>query len=210
MNKGKYFFHTWFLFAPIRSLREARSFHKRNFVNPVPHFMKVRILSNFALKDAPWIETGTYLGSTSNFLARRFPKIYTIEPSPYFFKLASKRFRNRKNIECLNATSENVIESVLEKLSPSVNIWLDGHYSEGGTFLGDSVSPILTELEIISRNRSQFLKIALFIDDIRLFLDRESGYPSFEFLVDWCSKNEFTWQIQCDILIAHRFQTLQD
>jgi hypothetical protein len=210
MNRGKYLFHTGPLFAPVRFLREAHEFQKRNFVNPAPHFFKVRILTNFSLKGSPWIETGTYLGNTTNFLSKRFPKIYTIEPSPTFFSLASKRFRKRKNIECLNGTSEAILKIVLEKSKPAVNIWLDGHFSEGGTFLGDTVSPIIAELEIISRAKNEFTEMALFVDDIRLFLDSKTGYPPFEFLVEWCTKNEFTWQIQSDILIAHRFQSLQD
>jgi hypothetical protein len=145
------------------------------------------------------------MGSTTQFLARRYPKVTTIEPSEYFYKFSESRLKRNTNVVTLFGSSEEHFENALIGNQKEVNIWLDGHFSEGGTFLGENVSPIVHELEIIGRHKYEFNSIRVFVDDVRLFQRDElepTGYPPFVFLLDWAQSNGFVWEIQNDIFIA--------
>jgi len=185
--------------------RQYLAFYERDFTAPSPNFFKMKTLTHFAKKEGVWIETGTYMGGTTEYLAKRFPKVISIEPSDYFFDYAKTRLRSLRNVTLLKGSSEEQFENALISSGTRVNIWLDGHYSEGNTFLGSSVTPILDELNAVKKHKQKFDSMTLFIDDIRLFArsgNDDSGYPSFQLLLDWCSENGFEWQIQNDILIA--------
>jgi hypothetical protein len=145
------------------------------------------------------------MGSTTQFLAKRYPKVTTIEPSEYFFEFSESRLKRNRNVVTLFGSSEEHFENALIGNQKEINIWLDGHFSEGGTFLGENVSPIVHELEIIARHKSKFNSIRVFVDDVRLFQRdglQATGYPPFVFLLDWALSNRFVWEIQNDIFIA--------
>ena len=189
----------------FRSCREWIQFFQRNFSSPSPQLIKMKTLEFHSFKDVGWVETGTYKGDTTRFLAKRFSKVVSLEPSLPLYNFSKKRLRRFKNVVLLNGTSEDLLESALALVAPAANFWLDGHYSEGGTFLGETVSPIVHELVTIARHKSKFNSIRVFVDDVRLFQRDElepTGYPPFVFLLDWAQSNGFVWEIQNDIFIA--------
>jgi hypothetical protein len=188
-----------------RKIREWIQFFQRDFSAPSPNFIKMKTLMSFATPSGNWVETGTYLGGTCKYLAKRFFSVTSIEPSEYFHQYSKIRLRKFKNIQLLNGTSEDLFEDALVSTAPQGNLWLDGHYSEGGTFLGTKISPISEELFLVAKHKQKFTDLVIFIDDVRLFPrneEEETGYPKFQFLIDWCRDNAFEWQIQNDILIA--------
>jgi len=189
----------------LRSARSWLHFLLRGFAAPFPNYLKMQVLKRHSISNAAWIETGTYEGSTSKFLSSRFPMIITIEPSETYYRRAMTRLGKIKNVKVIFGTSEQCFHEALGSTSDTVNIWLDGHFSEGETFLGNAVTPILSELSDIASSLDKFNSVALFIDDVRLFGNdsySRDGYPQFSILVDWCKKNNFTWQISRDIFIA--------
>lgn len=189
----------------FRLCREWSEFNHRNFSAPSPTLFKMKTLVFFSVKDGIWVETGTYMGSTTKYLAKRFPKVISIEPSPKFFNHAKSRLKKFKNVSLLHGTSEELFENVIISAGPKVNLWLDGHFSEGGTFRGSKISPLEDELKAVTKQIDRFQKLVIFIDDVRLFprsIDQETGYPRFQWIIDWCGNNGFKWQIQNDILIA--------
>ena len=152
-----------------------------------------------------WIETGTYLGDTTKFLAKNFPnsKIISLEPQILIFNFAKFRLRKRNNVLLVNGSSEEKFEGILSKIAGPVNFWLDGHFSGDITFQGDSISPIIQELDLIEKYRNNIGELAVFIDDIRDFdADLNSGYPSRDVLVTWANRNNLKWNIEQDIFIA--------
>ena len=186
-------------------LRQYQRFYQRDFTSPSPNLFKMKTLMHFADSKGAWLETGTYIGTTSEYLAKRFTKVITIEPSDYYFEIASQRLKKYKNVTVLKGTSEELFEESLISVSTRANIWLDGHFSEGRTYLANSVTPIVDELLAISRQKESFESLIVFIDDIRLFPRTEvekNGYPQFQLLIDWCRDNSFKWELQNDILIA--------
>lgn len=175
--------------AVLKAIRDHRSFaqwKKRDFLESSPQLVKEKIFLKYGIKNANWIETGTYLGTTTNFLSELYPYVYSIEPEPQLYKSASKRFAGR-NIKLFNDVSENVLPSLLNTLKGDINFWLDGHYSKGITFKGSKNCPVEEELEAIEKSFANFNKITILIDDVRLFHTTNTdynNYPSINYLVD--------------------------
>lgn len=159
----------------------------------------------FQSRPGAFIETGTHRGHTSLFLSRFATFVITIEPSPYFQIKAEKLFGLTGNIQLLRGTSESELEKAIKILIDSgesnVNFWLDGHFSDGKTFLGEVMSPILFELDTIAKYSKDFCSITIFIDDLRLFRDHtNTGYPSEEKILLWAQRNSFEIKQFQDIL----------
>mgnify|MGYP001055464786 FL=1 len=190
----------------IQTYASMRQWKKRDYLENSPQIVKQKVFHKYVIKDAVWVETGTYLGSTTNFLSGLFPHVYTVEPEPKLYAAACKRFMG-KNVTLFNNVSENIFPSLLPKLSGNINFWLDGHYSAGITFKGEKDCPVEDELIAIEKNFDNFDKITILIDDVRCFLPNNSSYtdyPSIDYLVDWARRMNFHWRIEHDIFIMQK------
>ena len=92
----------------------------------------------------------------------------------------------------------------------NVCIYLDAHLCQDHlkntkTFGNeDKATPVLNELEIITKYLANFEKIVVLIDDIRLFQGKFQNYPNKNTLVNWCKENDFLWEIEQDIFICKK------
>ena len=190
----------------IQTNRIISDWKRRDFLENSPQIVKQKVFHKYGIKDAVWVETGTYLGSTTSYLSGLFPHVYTVEPEPKLYAAACKRFKG-KNVTLFNDVSENIFPSLLPKLSGNVNFWLDGHYSAGITFKGKKDCPVEDELIAIEKNIDNFDQITILIDDVRCFLPNNSSYrdyPSIDYLVDWARRMNFHWRIEHDIFIMQK------
>lgn len=184
---------------------ETVSWRKRKFSLPAPDHIKRSTMIRHSI-DGDWIETGTYLGQTSKFLAKKFKKstVITIEPSKSLHLFSSKRL-SKFNVVCLLGSSEEVLSKAIDQVGVSVNFWLDGHYSGDVTFKGVVISPVIEELQMIASHLPKLKDVCIFIDDVRLFKNGpENSYPDKVTVVQWCIENDFTWDIEFDIFILKR------
>ncbi len=190
------------LFSGIRDcLRWAR----RGYAAPSPHFIKQACLLRNGFPAATWVETGTFLGQTTELLSKYATRVYSIEPEPKLFSRAQQLFSNQQHVELLNGTSEEILPKLLPRISGDVNFWLDGHYSAGLTFKGVQDTPILDELACIGRYIDKLGKICVLVDDIRCFnpsLKEYASYPSLGTLVQWSTEHKLSWHIEHDIFVA--------
>ena len=185
---------------------ELQNWKRRNYLDNSPQFIKKKIFIRFGIPNAQWIETGTYQGETTAFLAKKYPLIHTIEPDLDLFNKATKRFKGKK-VYLYNDISENVLPNLLPKLNGEINFWLDGHYSGGITFKGSILCPVEDELKAISDNLGNYSKMTILIDDVRCFLSESNqyaDYPSIDYLVDWARTHRFNWRIEHDIFVMTR------
>lgn len=185
-----------------------RNWEQRAYAPPSPQPVKERVLLRHSTPDASWVETGTYLGNTTAALATVARKVYTIEPEPTLYRNAAQRFAGDARVEVINGLSEEVFPRLIPTLSGNVCFWLDGHYSAGVTHQGPQDTPINDELACIERHLGGFDKVAVLIDDIRLFnptFTKQKGYPPLDSLVDWARQCGLNWQIEHDIFIARNF-----
>jgi hypothetical protein len=193
-----------------RSARSVIDWVRRGCVGYAPQFVKQNVLMKHCVPGAPWVETGTYIGTTTKFLSTHAPRVHSIEPANVLYENALKRFRGT-NVQMYHGTSEEVLPRLLPELRGPLCFWLDGHYSAGLTYKSAKESPLLEELASIRANLSQLGSVAVFIDDIRSCVppdgQRDSGYPALDELVAWARDNGFTWQIEQDIMIMNRVGT---
>lgn len=174
------------------------------FSPPAPQYVKKSVLLRNAFPNSIWIETGTYLGHTTKQLSKHGSFVYSIEPEPILQANAAALFKSYPNVEILKGLSEEVLPSLLPRLSGDINFWLDGHYSAGITHKGPKDTPIREELVCISRNLHRFNRVCVMIDDIRCFypeLNVYKSYPSINMLVNWANQNSLSWHIEHDIFV---------
>ena len=192
----------------VVSRKEIRDWAERRYSAPSPHFIKQNCLLRNGVPGATWIETGTFMGDTTAFLALHAPQVYSIEPEPRLYKQVSALFENHKHVEILNGLSEVVLPTLLSKVRGDVNFWLDGHYSAGITFKGPVDTPVIAELKAIAENLQQLGRVSVLVDDVRCFdpsLQEYSTYPSVDYLVDWARAHQLKWHIEQDIFIAKNY-----
>jgi hypothetical protein len=211
--KLTYFFATFRML--IRNCRPYRLFNfyreyahweRRGFSEPSPILIKQAFLLKHGTQKATWVETGTYLGQTTEALANFGCAVISIEPQTSLFNSAKNYFHSFPNVKILNGTSEEIFPSLLPTIRGDVNFWLDGHYSDGITFKGNLETPILVELQQIAMNKSKYQRIKVFIDDIRCFGSPDLSYkhyPQVQVLIDWAKDNDMKWHIEHDIFLAH-------
>jgi len=191
----------------LRHTIESRVWRKRLYDVPAPQKVKWAVLDRNAVPGATWVETGTYLGDTTAFLAARFPMVYSIEPAAALYEAGEKRFRNYANVKLLHGCSETVFPGLLKQLSGKVCFWLDGHASGGVTFQGASTTPVMTELLAIEAALPQFSSLVVLIDDMRCFdpsIPIYADYPTRSEIVAWADRNGLAWHIEHDIFVASR------
>lgn len=182
----------------------------RDFAAPSPTFVKQKILLRNGVRDATWIETGTYMGDTTAVLSKVAKMVYSIEPEPTLFSKAEQKFKTTSNVKIINGLSENVFPKLLPTISGDICFWLDGHYSAGVTYKGPQDTPVLDELAFIGQNIKKINKIVVMVDDMRCFNPKNpeySAYPPVDALVDWARELNLIWKIEHDIFIAKNFKS---
>ena len=196
----------------FKNRKSLKNWRARNFSPPSPDVIKHQILMNNNLKDSLWIETGTYYGETTKLLSKISKKTISIEADKNLFENSNKILKNLKNVEILNGKSEDLLDKVISKNLnfKNVCIYLDAHLCQDHlkntkTFGNENTAtPILNELEIVSKYVASFKKIVVLIDDIRLFQGKFQNYPDKNTLVNWCKENNFLWEIEQDIFICKK------
>ena len=186
---------------------ENSEWSRRQYDAPSPRLIKRQVLLRNGFSNAIWVETGTFLGETTDFLSKNAKMVYSVEPEPNLFERAQRKFSRSENIKILNGTSELVFPQLLPTLSGAVNFWLDGHYSAGITFKGQKDTPVVEELLAIEANLVNFSEVCVLIDDLRCFKPHKeeyAHYPTVNHLVDWAGKNMLNWHIEHDIFVAIR------
>jgi hypothetical protein len=114
-----------------------------------------------------FIETGTFLGETSQLASDIFSTVYTIEIYEELYNNAQNNFLNT-NVHPILGDSTDMLPNLLSKVNENTVFWLDGHNSGPGTGVGSVDFPVLQECKIIDENFKGDLGLIL-IDDVRLF-----------------------------------------
>ena len=123
-------------FRKIKHYFEALLHMKRL---PAPYLQKHALLLDFFPAASTAIETGTYLGETTELLQRHCKTVVSIEPYTPLFEYNAKRFKGFDNVNLIHGSSEQFFEDVVENIAGDISFWLDGHYSGEGTH-GDLAS----------------------------------------------------------------------
>jgi hypothetical protein len=131
-----------------------------------------------------FVETGTFLGQTTETASRMFETVHTVEVKKEYYEKAKIKFSNVSNVTCHLGDSSVLLGDICQKLDRPTCFWLDGHWSAGDTGKGMKNVPLYEELELIMKFCSQ--KCVILIDDCRLF--EKTG----EYLEGWDTINKNT------------------
>lgn len=169
--------------------------------SPPPHFIKLRIIKNYAKKFAinVFIETGTYRGDTTMSLGNIFNEIYSIELDKSLFEKARNKFATYPHVHIFQGDSSKVLPSILSRIDKPALFWLDGHYSGGITSKGDLNTPILNELKLILNHKIK--NHVILIDDARCFVGKDD-YPNLNRLKQYIFKKnkKYKFKVENDII----------
>ncbi|CAB4943471.1 MAG: hypothetical protein F2812_16840 [Actinobacteria bacterium] len=143
---------------------------------PAPPHRKRAVVAGYATRFqvGAFVETGTYRGDTLALVGKLVARAISIELDERLADLARKRFSRVPQVEIITGDSAQVLPGVVDDLSNVALFWLDGHFSDGVTALGDQVTPIEQELRTVLRPGG--VDHIVLIDDERLF-DGTDGYP---------------------------------
>lgn len=168
--------------------------------SPAPHLVKMGIIKAY-LEMYPvstFIESGTYMGDTLDFISQSGIDCISIELGEDLFNQACQRFSCRDNVRVVHGDSGELIGGILSELEQPALFWLDGHYSGGITAQGTIDTPISQELSAVL---GHFIRShVILIDDARLF-DGTNGYPNIvELLRQLDQEEDYSWELSCDII----------
>lgn len=113
-----------------------------------------------------FIETGTYLGETTERVASEFDTVYTIELSEEIYKSTKQRLSRLGNVKFLLGDSSKVVDVLSQVIDAPAVFFLDAHFAGGSTAQGEKEVPLYEELSAIAGRPQPDLII---IDDYRLF-----------------------------------------
>ena len=167
----------WHALSLARSIPEIVAWINHGCIGAAPHSIKKRIVKSYLARFAldSFVETGTYLGETLDYIAKTGVRCTSIELAPDLFHAACVRFHGRNNVKLLLGDSGVELPRLLDMIAGPTLFWLDGHYSAGITAGNDEITPIQKELNaILSHHISDHVVL---IDDARCF-DGSSNYPT--------------------------------
>lgn len=133
----------------------------------MPALTELDIMNMMKIPCQIFVETGTYLGETTNVAKDIFQQVHTIEIKKELFENARAKFSQHLNVLCYLGDSSILLENICKTLNKPTCFWLDGHWSAGDTGKGLKNVPLYEELELIMKHCSQ--KCVILIDDCRLF-----------------------------------------
>jgi len=172
INRNSLFIKSSFFLQSIqRDLHPHQGFHidKIDTILAAREFFGIRF----------FVETGTYLGVTTNYVRKFFTTVYSIELSVDLAHEAAQYFKNDKKVKILQGDSGLLIESIIKNNPEKKLFWLDAHYSAGMTAMsvdfGDT--PISKEVEDILTYWVP--GSVILIDDARLFVGKDN-YPKLD------------------------------
>lgn len=122
------------------------------------------------------IETGTYHGKTTEWLANNFDRVSTIEVNETFFRTAARRLTKKKHVRMYMGSSSEKLGDMIQAADKPLLIFLDAHWY---------ANPVLKELDHIKQSGE---KPVLVIHDFKNPHDPTMGYdiyPEQGIVYDW-------------------------
>ena len=131
--------------------KELEQWRKNNCPVPPPHVVKQITIEEHQKKYGYniLVETGTFRGDMVEAQKKNFKKIISMEIGNDLFKKARKRFKGDENVFIVHGDSGKMLPEILNDINEPAIFWLDGHYSNGITAMGNTECPIFEELDAI-------------------------------------------------------------
>ena len=171
-----------------------------------PEFLLIEIKKTLG-DEVVAIESGTYKGYTARRLAFFVDHLITIEANFKYYTKTKRTLQRLKNVQVMYGDSRTLIGQVLPPNETNCILWLDAHYSGGGTAGFQDHCPLMDELLQILPLRHSSNSI-IFIDDSRC-LTGASGWPILSEVVGLLNQYDYSSVIIDDVLIASSTKTVK-
>lgn len=133
---------------------------------------RIFILTTNYFKPTQIVETGTFLGTTTTFIAKNFSKtpIYTCEINEKNYRKSSKKLKKYTNVRVIKENSPNFLQKLSDKklLGEMPIFFLDAHW--------ENFWPLEDEIKIITKNCK---KAIIFIDDFKVEDNPQFGFDKY-------------------------------
>ena len=163
-------------------------------VHPITSETIRRFRDQYHIKCA--VETGTFQGLGTSWLANNFEQVYTIEICEEYQNQAKEILKRFNNIQYFLGDSRDKLSLVVNQLTSSTLFWLDAHNTIQVYGPGPDDCPILEELSAILDSP---LKHCILIDDMNAFLPIEQKIHLSKMPLDaqyWPSLNVIMKQVE--------------
>lgn len=161
----------------LRPAEPGERFHPHT----IPLYLVDRLVKAYGLE--VFIETGTYLGMTTESVLGQFRQVFTIELDPKLAAEARWKFEHVPNVTVLEGNSGVVLEGIALADRRAL-IWLDAHWSGGITAQASAALHTAVRAELAALLDAFHRRDhVLMIDDIDDF-NGEHGYPMRGELID--------------------------
>lgn len=190
----------WFELDLLRRVPRIIRWLKSGSAGVAPHPVKMMAVRSYLKRYSigTFIETGTYLGDTLDYVSRSGANCISIELSEVLYERACKRFDKRKNIRLVQGDSGQKLPELIKDINSPVLFWLDGHYSAGLTSSMDTHTPISAELDAILSHHIN--RHVILIDDAHCF-DGTNNYPHLDELISKIREDgNYTAEVSIDII----------
>lgn len=186
----------------LKAIARRETYHwiAQGCPSPAPQAVKLRIVRSYVkgYGTPVFIETGTFLGSTIEVIARTGVRCHSIEIDPAIHTRAKNVLARHRNIDFILGDSGIELPKLLSTLTEPATFWLDGHYSGGVTGRAELDSPISVELDAILNHPVK--RHVVLIDDARCF-DGTEGYPKLSSLLSQFDGNlPYRASVSADII----------
>lgn len=166
----------WYPLVHLRQFGAVSQWMLSGCPSPPPHLVKLRVVwhccKQFGVRI--FVETGTHVGETTEWMARKGIEVISIELSDRLYQVARTRLQRYRNVTLVHGDSARVLPDLLARLSEPACFWLDAHFSGGGTARDALDTPIVEELRAIPEHRIG--GHVILVDDACCFTGRD-GYP---------------------------------
>jgi hypothetical protein len=190
----------WYPLNLVRSIPAICRWLHAGCNGPAPDPVKLAVINSYLNRYSidGLVETGTYLGETLGYFARRGISCTSIELSIELHQAARALFEARTNVRLIQGDSGQKLAELLEEISKPVLFWLDGHYSAGLTASSESHTPVSSELKAVLDHPIK--QHVILIDDARYF-DGTNGYPHLDDLLRVIREDDsYSAEVSTDII----------
>lgn len=158
-----------------------------------------------------FIETGTYQGEgVKKALSAGFQTIYSIEIDKKRYEQCVDCFKWERKVNLFHGDSTVILPYLLKKITKRCTFWLDAHYSNDHTTIGEKWTPLVEELEAIKQHPIK--NHIILVDDFRRMDEvgydeetkKEKGFPGKKALLDKLQSINPAYKVEVigDIVVA--------
>ena len=128
--------------------------------------MKIDYVKNLVKNKNLVVETGTFMGDgVQKFIDCGFERVVSVEINGNLHQQCVERFRGNDSVEIIHGDSVQYFRDNAKNFPEDIFIFLDGHYSGGGTGFHNEPVPLLNELKVILSDYAHD-KLIIMIDDV--------------------------------------------